>query len=412
MSEWLKRVCLPGSMIAGLLLAGIGLAVSATPAASEEPPHGAASADAMDCSRCHTCPEPTAEDLCLPPCTRHEAAVEALTSKHGPVGPDGFIYLDMIKTEEEGTDRFGPVPFDHAGHAKWAEIAGGCTICHHYTPEGTEHPACRSCHSAELKRPDLTKPSLKGAYHRQCMGCHREWSHNTKCYACHAKRANEADRGLMNPSEALGHMAKPIPEPDSEIYEPTSKPAPGTKIIFRHKEHVHRFGLKCADCHRGDNCARCHAEGSKHVQKERTFAEHHKDCADCHAVDLNQGGNCKRCHWKEGEPEPPPFDHVNTGWALNRYHKDNACRACHKTARFAKLDRTCTACHSDWEPDSFDHAVTGQVLDENHAEIDCEDCHADRRFDVAPKCDECHDEDEGFVFPNKRPGPPAKPSDG
>jgi len=67
------------------------------------------------------------------------------------------------------------------------------------------------------------------------------------------------------------------------------------------------------------------------------------------------------------------------------------------------MEHECNSCHGDWEPDTFDHAITGQVLDENHSEIDCADCHAERKFDIPPRCDECHDEDE-VSFPQQRPG--------
>jgi hypothetical protein len=323
-------------------------------------------------------------------------------------GPD-FVLLDMIKSEEEGIDRFGPVPFDHLGHAKWAELSGGCLVCHHYTPEGSAHPACGSCHIPSLKREDITMPSLKGAYHRQCMGCHREWSHTTRCDVCHVQRIGQ-QRGVITREDALGHMTPPIPAPETEIYEPESRPSVGTKVIFRHGQHTRRFGLKCAECHRGDSCTRCHEEGKTHVQVVRVTGEHHQDCSLCHAADTAEGGRCDVCHWNEGQPEPPPFQHASTGWPLHRYHEDKSCRVCHEAVPFAKVDRNCTTCHADWKPDSFDHAITGQQLDENHAEIDCEECHIDRRFDRAPTCEECHEEEEA-TFPAKRPGPVVE-SDG
>lgn len=360
----------------------------------------------VKCLSCHTRQNPTPQDPCLRACSRRSSPgmIRGLAATDEP---RGVILLDMLKGTKEGKDRFGPVPFDHSGHAAWAEIAGGCVVCHHYTPEGTAHPACRSCHSPDLKRTDIKKPSLKGAYHRQCMGCHREWSHNTKCDACHTKRVSE-DSGVRDAKEALGHMTKPIPEPDTEIYQTRSKLAPGTQVIFRHKEHIHRFGLKCAECHRGDNCSHCHGEGKKHVQRKLTLEEHHQPCAECHAVDVMKGGACDRCHWKEGQPKPPPFDHARTGWPLSRYHAGNGCRLCHKTARFSKLDRNCNACHADWQPGRFDHTVTGQQLSEDHANQDCVECHIDRRFDRPPSCDACHEEDEGVSFPEKRPGPLKK----
>ena len=42
-----------------------------------------------------------------------------------------MILLDMLKGREDGEDFFGPVPFNHAGHAG---MTGNCTICHAITP--------------------------------------------------------------------------------------------------------------------------------------------------------------------------------------------------------------------------------------------------------------------------------------
>ncbi len=357
-----------------------------------------------DCGRCHTCANPRPGNLCLPVCSRMQVRTAEFKQQQGP----DFVLLDIIRSEDEGVDRFGPVPFDHSGHADFAAISGGCELCHHYTPERQAHPSCRTCHPPELQRDDIQKPSLKGAYHRQCMGCHREWSHNTRCDACHIQKIGE-EPGVITAEDALGHMTPPIPEPETEIYEPRSEPTIGTKVIFRHAEHIHRFEFKCAECHRGDNCARCHEAGKKHVQKIRTMGEHHQDCSNCHAKDVAEGGNCARCHWSEGQPSPLPFDHTATGWPLSRFHKDKSCRGCHKKIPYTALDHDCGSCHTDWEPDTFDHAVTRQILDENHSEFDCEDCHEDGAFDKPPTCTECHDEDEGIAFPAMRPGPVVKP---
>ncbi|HUU86066.1 MAG TPA: cytochrome c3 family protein [Phycisphaerae bacterium] len=319
------------------------------------------------------------------------------------VGPD-VVILDELE------DLFLPVPFDHKGHAEMAEMTNGCRVCHHYTPEGMTHPACKSCHEKALVRDDMRKPALKGAYHRQCMSCHREWAGNDKCAWCHPPKTgsrgpNHTAQRAPTVHDILGTMHPPIPEPDTEIYQPSVKPSVGTHVIFRHKDHIHRFGLKCAECHQEDNCGRCHEEGRKHEQRRRTLADHHRPCDRCHAEDVAEGGRCKYCHWTEGEPRPPTFDHATTGWPLSRYHLDKSCRGCHKTVPYRKLDRDCNKCHGGWDPDTFDHAVTGQALNETHAEIDCGDCHAGRKFDRPPTCEECHDPDDGITFPAKRPGP-------
>lgn len=405
-----------------LVAAGLGaiLAEATTPASApaENPPttQTAPAEHPNDCRRCHACEHPSVDEKCLPQCTRQQAEAEKLAREQGP---QGVILLNMHRGGGQAVDRFGPVPFDHSGHSQWSKIQGGCTICHHYTPEGASHPACPSCHSADLEHErtsqDIEKPSLKGAYHRQCLGCHREWSHNNKCDVCHLPLVGKGSGGKGSPTEkaVLGHMRPPIPEPDTEICRTQLYPAPDSKVIFRHKEHIHRFGIKCAECHMGDNCKRCHEEGRKHEQREVPLEQHHKPCSQCHGKDTIEGGNCRHCHWHPGQPEPPRFDHAQTGWPLNRFHQRIACRDCHRSLHFSKLNPDCNSCHTGWEPGAFDHSVTGVVLDENHTEIDCADCHEGRKFDQPPACGECHDEDVRYPasVPGrllKQPGAPAK----
>ena len=310
---------------------------------------------------------------------------------------------------DELEDLYLPVPFDHKGHSEMAKMTIGCAICHHFTPEGTPHPACKSCHEVSPVREDMRKPSLKAAYHRQCLSCHREWSHQTACEICHPPKAGRGTRSgaTRRPTvdDIVGTMHPPIPEPDVKVYQTKYKDKPGTKVLFRHKEHIHRFGFTCAECHREDSCSRCHEKGKSEADRVKTLEEHHNPCATCH--DMKTPEKCNHCHRLAGEPVPKPFDHGDTGWTLNRYHKGKSCRLCHTTVPFTKLDRDCSKCHGDWEPDTFDHRITGQVLEENKPDVDCGDCHADRRFDRAPSCDECHDEE--VRFPAQRPGTVVTP---
>ncbi|MBW2525262.1 MAG: hypothetical protein JRI23_13845 [Deltaproteobacteria bacterium] len=48
-----------------------------------------------------------------------------------------------------------------------------CAGCHHESPLGTRPPPCSSCHG-QSAHPESDMPSLKGAYHRQCIGCHQQ----------------------------------------------------------------------------------------------------------------------------------------------------------------------------------------------------------------------------------------------
>lgn len=373
----------------------------AQPTAKAPPvPAPAKTFQATDCTKCHTCANPTAQKPCLEPCSRHlhEMFQEALT--HGAV-PEGVILLDMLSDRKDAKDHFGPVPFDHKGHADWAEIAGGCEVCHHFTPEGEIHPACRTCHELAYRHEDLSKPGLKGAYHRQCMGCHREWTHETKCGTCHLPRIGDSsspepgvDPG-MYPRDAFH---KPIPEPELELYTTDYHPGEGSTVPFYHKRHSSSYGFKCAECHRGDTCARCHEQGKQHQQVVGKTGSRHDACAPCHQIK----DACDHCHVKQGAPMPQPFQHARTGWPLSKYHVSLKCRDCHKKMPFAKLARECVACH-DWNADNFEHRITGQTLNEDHADADCGECHADKKYDQPPRCDECHDED--ITFPSQRPGP-------
>ncbi|MBU0617332.1 MAG: cytochrome c family protein [Planctomycetes bacterium] len=396
----------------GLLLGGAFAAVlsargASTPLMTQELPPATTQevshlADVEDiaCSACHTCEHPTPENLCLRGCLRgtpEAIAMELLRRKRGP----DVVILDELE------NLYLPVPFDHKGHADMADMTIGCSVCHHYTPEGARHPACKDCHEVSPMREDMRKPSLKAAYHRQCLACHREWSHETACEICHLPKAGSSSlpggRRVPTKDDIMGHMHPPIPEPDVATYQTKHKYRAGTKVMFRHKEHIHRFGFKCAECHHEDSCSRCHEEGKSEADRPKTLEEHHNPCAHCH--DMEDPERCGHCHYLEGEPEPPRFDHTSTGWPLGRYHKDKSCRVCHATVRFVKLDRECNTCHAAWATGNFDHAVTGQALDENHVETDCAECHVDRKFSVPPACGECHDEDEGIAFPDKRPGP-------
>ncbi len=356
------------------------------------------------CRRCHYCYRPTADNKCLVhPCARNEMRKPG-GDLHEGRGPSVVILGEL-------EDAYLPVPFDHKGHADMAEMGGGCSTCHHFTPEGQQHPPCKTCHDPSAAGTDVYKPGLKGAYHQQCMNCHREWIDETDCAICHVAKAGRSKNRDVAAAPAkddlVGRAHPPIPEPDSDFYRDWGSRASESKVVFRHREHVHRFGLTCVECHHESSCARCHTRDNR-KERSLTLVEHHRPCLRCHKSDMD-GANvdavCERCHWEKGRPLPARFEHAGTGWPLSRFHEGKSCRQCHAAVPFTKRDTDCNACHSDWKPSSFDHRVTGQELDDNHADADCEQCHIDRRFDRPPVCSECHDEeDDGIAFPAKRPG--------
>jgi len=69
-----------------------------------------------------------------------------------------------------------------------------CAGCHHHSPAGERPTACASCHGEEPGSPQ-DKPSLKVAYHRQCVGCHQRMGIEEQgCTDCHAETAEEVGK--------------------------------------------------------------------------------------------------------------------------------------------------------------------------------------------------------------------------
>ncbi|MGD8439425.1 MAG: cytochrome c3 family protein, partial [Holophagae bacterium] len=59
-----------------------------------------------------------------------------------------------------------------------------CSGCHHHSPVGQRPPRCVSCHGND-NAPTVDRPSLKVAYHRQCVECHQRLGLKTGCTDCH-----------------------------------------------------------------------------------------------------------------------------------------------------------------------------------------------------------------------------------
>ncbi len=109
---------------------------------------------------------------------------------------------------------YEPVEFDHSMHVDITD--GDCAKCHHHTtgtPISNEtcipcHKtskaykvvSCRECHSAERFSAEyikgmakdihlyhIDKPGLKGAYHLNCLVCHKENDAPSGCQDCHPR---------------------------------------------------------------------------------------------------------------------------------------------------------------------------------------------------------------------------------
>ena len=333
------------------------------------------------CSDCHSCPRPSLDGPCLIRCPR-------VAAHRGPE----VVLLDEL------SDQYVPVIFAHALHADMTGMTEGCVICHHHSPSDVV-TACRECHGNDRGSGSFRQPSLKGAYHRQCLNCHREWSHETQCSVCHAKKsAGSVPVEIPDATDIMGILHPNIEEPDIKLYR-TEYPD-GEMVTFRHHEHVNRFSLQCVDCHREQSCSRCHDADSR-IGRAPTLEEHHAPCSDCHDTVTEDRETCFRCH---ASGETPPFTHeTRTGWPLRGYHEVLSCQSCHPQGPpFTPTDSECHSCHSGWSSGNFNHATTGLALDENHLDWDCIDCHLDNRFDQKPSCQACHEDD--VTYPEAAPG--------
>ena len=328
---------------------------------------------ALDCLECHTCENPTPENMCLRACPTLRMAHQ--TGEHGLVeAPESMLLGELA-------DLYKPVRFNHKLHAQMAEMGGDCATCHHYSPPG-EIPPCRECHDREGQTYNLRQPGLKGAYHRQCLSCHREWSHDTRCVVCHIPQEGKVMEHSVDSTDIIGISHPVITEPDTKVYRTPYEDGP--IVTFHHKEHIELFGLKCANCHQNENCGYCH-DLDQTVKVAKTMEEVHAICNDCHASQA-----CSKCHDTQ---KRPGFTHASTGWPLNEYHGTLECRACHPTGKpISALNNECTNCHAGWNQENFDHAVTGLQLDEMHQMLECSDCHINLDYTRTSGCSDCHDE--------------------
>ena len=109
----------------------------------------------------------------------------------------------------ELADTYEPVHFNHSLHAGMAEMNDSCVDLSPLQPAGKNSRRARSATAPNGNPNNLRQPGLKGAYHRQCLSCHREWSHDTKCVVCHLPVTRAGETGRHEPirptSSAVSH---------------------------------------------------------------------------------------------------------------------------------------------------------------------------------------------------------------
>lgn len=390
-------------MRSSTFILGVLLVAATGPVAAEAPPAHPVPENTL-CVSCHVNESSDTGAPALKPCPRpREQAPVDPTKVNGHTASEAPDIVVMNKL----ADLYVPVVFSHKLHSSMTLMSDkGCQLCHHYT-EDTDIVDCESCHGVKVDPANLRQPGLKGAYHRQCLACHREWSHENGCVFCHAKHkpGDPPDALPVDPTDIVGTLHPRIETPDTRVYKVDGIDE-GPIVTFHHKEHVDSYGFKCVQCHREESCSNCHDMEKKIDHHEKMLSDPHNDlCGSCHQQEV--ANDCGFCHKTE---ENGRFLHgKRTGFMLKPHHAELQCRACHKEdqKRFTKVSAECASCHgAEWPSDGFDHARTGVALDEIHKEIACTDCHSEG-IGQRVRCDACHGLDwEPSKFDHRRTGEP------
>ncbi|MBP7603803.1 MAG: cytochrome c3 family protein [Spirochaetes bacterium] len=82
---------------------------------------------------------------------------------------------DVITLQKTG-HRKPPIVFTHKLHAE--NYGAKCISCHHTG----DNVRCSNCH---MRRDRDNVINLKGAYHQQCLDCHRKTAGPKGCGRCH-----------------------------------------------------------------------------------------------------------------------------------------------------------------------------------------------------------------------------------
>jgi hypothetical protein len=331
----------------------------------------------LNCKSCHESEYPTKNDPGLRNCPRKTMASDFPTSREGP----------NVVVINEMSENYSGVVFSHKIHSQMSEMSIGCTGCHHYNTTGPVL-SCKECHEKKRTRDDVAVPDLMAAYHRQCMSCHKQWSHENGCGTqCHAIKGSE---NTAVKQQNISNKTHPVLTEPAKLTWETNYES-GKIVTFFHNEHNKIFKINCKSCHSRDNCITCHdtrmkRDFSNPIRTQKSFEDHHKPCISCH-----EGNTCDKCH---GEKEMAPFNHgKSAGWVLTSYHSRLDCAKCHgNNMPYKKLDKNCISCHKNFTPGNFDHTKTGIILTETHKELECNNCHPNNNFAQAPECKMCHDE--------------------
>jgi hypothetical protein len=148
------------------------------------------------CEGCHTgkletlgrAGELPAPSTLFPEGMEDELKISILEKEYGPCA------VQHRKIAEKLTEISNRSRLASAFHRKETTVCAGC---HHVGPveAGQPVPPCAACHAASA-RPEGRVPTLLGAYHQACLGCHVKMGYPEKemprqCSGCHPEKAEK-----------------------------------------------------------------------------------------------------------------------------------------------------------------------------------------------------------------------------
>ena len=116
-----------------------------------------------------------------------KVVIKALENEYEPVELE---HLKIINSLQKNIKNSSLASYFHMTEASL------CQGCHHNSPGAVTPPKCGSCHGKPFNEKNLAMPGLKGAYHRQCMGCHDQMEmakpDKLECAGCHIEKKQQA----------------------------------------------------------------------------------------------------------------------------------------------------------------------------------------------------------------------------
>jgi octaheme c-type cytochrome (tetrathionate reductase family) len=311
-------------------------------------------------------------------------------------------------------------------------IGGPCSSCHEDLAEKTLN-RCDQCHRYANEADNPSRIGLKGALHRQCIGCHERHPEMapppTDCLSCH--HPNVPDHGALvavgplddSPRAITGECLRCHAAAGKDIlrsahwswsgatptvaglehrtdvglrrtldnYAPSLVPTTAGNAVFHIGYGWREDGFDLADAH-GIDCLVCHDAGSGYARGAAGLPAAGVDlAAAARRVGRPSRANCGSCHFfmaggpnvKHGDMEPSLAVPGNS-LDVHMGKVDMRCQDCHTTAahRIAGLSFNkpttegrvaCARCHGD-QP----HGISGvfsRHLDDHVDTVACETCH-------------------------------------